>query len=132
LVASSKFSEVSWNNGGTSRPLNTEGVSGSTAFEEPHLFTRLLPSFDSDSEDAANVDTAKSERRDHPNQEAFIVAVGVGKEKDSPEKSIEGPQKARIEGKRGTLVEGGNAKCHRWHIGSGGQKLARFEVGTTS
>lgn len=68
MVASSKFSEVSWNNGGTSRPLNTEGVSGSTAFEKPHFFTRLLPSFDSDSEDAANVGTAKSERRDHPNQ----------------------------------------------------------------
>lgn len=76
LVASSKFSGVSWTNGGTSRPLNTEGTSGSSALV-PHLFTRLLPSFNSESEGAANVGTAKNERRDHPNQEVFIVAIGV-------------------------------------------------------
>lgn len=54
--------------------MNTDGVSGSTPLE-PHLLTSLLPSFDSESDDTATVGTASKERRDHPNQEVFIMAA---------------------------------------------------------
>lgn len=68
LVASSKFASVSWNNGGTSSPLNTEGSSGSRP-----RFARFSASCDEpESEGEASVDAARS-GRDHPSQEIFIL-----------------------------------------------------------
>lgn len=72
LVVSSKLLCVSWNNGGTSRPLNTDGTSGSSPLLV--LFCNRLTLLDSPSEGADSVGTANREMRDLPNQEALILA----------------------------------------------------------